>query len=230
MKTLNSLLSLITALLISTSVFAQVKQIRNVSDFSKINVSEGIQVTLTMGNFEKVEVNAPEDYIDKIVTKTEGSTLKLYIEGNNNNGYKKKIEVFVTAIQMNGIKASSGSSVTTTNLIKSESFEVSVSSGAHANIEIEAHTIEAESSSGSSMVIRGTTTNLEADASSGASLLANKLVAQKADADVSSGAHIRLFVENDLEAEASSGGSIFYSGKPKKIDIEKSSGGSVSPN
>lgn len=229
MKTLNYLVLLI-ALTLSSTIFAQEKQVRSVTGFSKIDVAEGIQVTLTMGDTEKVVVIAPDDYIDKVVTELDGSALKMYLEGDNNNLKGKKIEVLVTAKQIHGIEANSGSSVKTTNCIKSTSFEISVSSGAHANVEIEAQKTEADASSGASIIIRGNTTHFEADASSGANLTADDLVSQNTKADVSSGAHIKLHVEKELEAEASSGGSISYSGKPEMVNVEKSSGGSVHRN
>jgi hypothetical protein len=70
----------------------------------------------------------------------------------------------------------------------------------------------------------------KAEASSGSSIDADQLKAQRVKADVSSGATIKCNVEEELIAEASSGGSVKYSGSPKMVDVDKSSGGSVRKN
>ncbi len=65
------------------------------------------------------------------------------------------------------------------------------------------------------------------DASSGSHIHASDVKALKVKADVSSGASIHVNAEEELIAEASSGGSVKYTGSPTNVDVDKSSGGSV---
>jgi len=227
MKKIGIILSIVLIAFACTSTLAQETQIRKVSGFIGIEVSEGIKVTLTMGDEEKVEVFADKEYIDKVITEVNGNDLEIYIKGNNNWNKGRKIEVKVTAKDINKIHASSGSSLTTTNKIKTNELKISVSSGAGANVECEVDYVFTDASSGANAKIKGNTNHFGGTASSGSSISANDLKAQKAKADVSSGASIKIHAVKEIKAEASSGGSVKYSGSPEIKDIHKSSGGSV---
>ena len=53
------------------------------------------------------------------------------------------------------------------------------------------------------------------------------LESEEARIDVSSAGDARVFVTKEIDADASSGGSVFYRGNPDKVYIDASSGGKV---
>ena len=67
---------------------------------------------------------------------------------------------------------------------------------------------------------------MQTEASSGSEITALKLLSENGNANASSGGEINIFCSVFLKAEASSGGTIVYSGNPK-MDINMNSGGSV---
>ena len=226
MKTIATLI--IVVLVSSCTSFSQKKtEIRNVTGYTEIDVNEGIKVELTLGIKEFVEVTADEDIIDRVITEISGNELNIYLKGNSWRDNRKTVLVKVTATKIESIDASSGADIISQNLIKSDKLEMSVSSG--ASIQIAFKTLEAScnASSGADAKLKGASKYFEVEASSGANINADKVVAMKVEADVSSGADITVHAEEEIDAEASSGGSIKYSGSPKIVDIEKSSGGSV---
>ncbi len=230
MKKLKLLLSLAFASLILISCQAQeVTQNREVSGFNGISVSEGIRLELTMDQQESVQVTANEDIIDDVITEVSGTTLKVYIKGNNFRSFKRTIHVKVTAIDINNLSTSSGSNLRTTNTIESNQMHLSASSGSNLQTKIKCLETQASTSSGAQINVSGITRSFEGDASSGSHLKAADLESSEADLDVSSGANIEIKVKEKLIADASSGGSIRYNGNPAQKDIDKSSGGSVHP-
>lgn len=225
MKTLTIIIILA---LVSTFAFAQEKtEVRNVTGFSKIDVSEGIKVELTLGDKEFVEVTADEEYIDIVLTEVSNGELNIYIKGNNWNNNNKKILVKVTATKVESIDVSSGASVISQNLIESDELDMSASSGSSLKIAFKAKEASCDVSSGANAKLKGAAKYFDTEASSGSSIHAGEVIAVKVMADVSSGASISVHAEEEINAEASSGGSIKYSGSPKNVDIDKSSGGSV---
>ena len=212
---------------LTTSVFSQKTEVRNVTGFSGVDVSEGIKVELTLGDKEFVEVTADEEYIDKVITVVNGDELDIYLKGNNWKGSKRNILVKVTATKINSIEASSGSSVVSQNLIDSDDLEMSASSGSNIKIAFKAPKASCDVSSGASAKLKGVAKYFDTDASSGAGINAFEVKAVIVKADVSSGAHINVHAEEEINAEASSGGSVKYTGNPKTVDVDKSSGGSV---
>jgi hypothetical protein len=228
MKTLKFLATFVFAGFLATTLMGQEKsEVRQVSGFTGIDVSEGIRVELTLGSKEFVEVTADAEYIDQVVTELEGTHLMIYLKGNNWNGNKRKILVKVTATKINDVEASSGSSITSQNQIASDELKLSSSSGASLKIDLKATKVSCDVSSGASAKLSGTVGYFSGDASSGASIEGFDLKAAKVKADASSGASILISADEELNAEASSGASVKYMGSPKMVDIEKSSGGSV---
>ena len=224
MKTLTTIILALASVL----VFAQEKtEVRNVTGFSKIDVSEGIKVELTLGNKEFVEVTANEEYIDLVITEVSDGELDIYIKGNNWNSKNRKVLVKVTATKVESIDVSSGASVTSQNLIESDELEMSASSGSSLKIAFKAKDASCDVSSGATAKLKGVAKYFDTEASSGSSIHASEVIAVKVKADVSSGASISVHAEEEIDAEASSGGSIKYSGSPKMVDVDKSSGGSV---
>lgn len=230
MKTLKTLALFAFAVIFSLNVSAQKTENRNVKGFTSVDVAEGISVELTMDKKESVQVIADEDIIDNVVTELKGDALYIHIKGTNKIFRNKKVVVKVSAIKINSLESSSGSSITSMNLIESDELKMSVSSGASLKISFKAPNASCDASSGASAKLKGAAKFFEADASSGSTISASEVKAAKVNADVSSGASIKVHAEEELVAEASSGGSINYSGSPKVKDFDKSSGGSVSGN
>lgn len=227
MKTLKFIAALFLVALVCANTMAQKSEVRKVSHFSAIDVSEGIHVELTLGDKEFVEVTADDDIINRVITEVSDGNLEIYIKGNNWNGWKKKVNVKVIANKIDGLDASSGASIYSTNTITTDILNMSVSSGANLKVKFDANKAACDASSGADAILSGKANMFKTEASSGSDIHADNVIAQRVKADVSSGAGISVHAEQELIAEASSGGSVRYSGNPKMVDVDKSSGGSV---
>jgi hypothetical protein len=213
----------------ATMMFAQ-SETRKLDSFDEISVATGISATLVKSNENKVEITAENVDMDKIITEVKGDRLNVKIKSNNWGWSMKKRKVEATIYyteELHYIAGSSGARVESRDAISTDNMRVNSSSGARVELTLESDMTSAEASSGATIELTGTSAKLKADASSGASIRAKDLMSQKADADVSSGASIDIWVEKELIADASSGGSVKYKGSPSSVDVDKSSGGSV---
>ena len=204
-----------------------VTSVRQVSGFTGIDVGQGIKVNVVIGSTDSVVVTAPIDYIEEIKTEVKNGTLVIHWDKKRNIKSPRNVEVDVTAIGIVRIKASSGATVTTDTLT-GDNLVFAASSGARINAMAKANKVTAESSSGSSVMIAGSAQNVDFDASSGASISGDRLTAANGKAEASSGASVSVNANVNLEAQASSGGRVRYSGKPNMVNISTSSGGSIS--
>lgn len=238
MKTLSKLITMLVVLFITSSCFMDgmmgIKGNRNVisesrtisSDFDKIDIQQGISLYLTQGNTTNLKVEADENIMDLLKTEVKNNTLKIYFE---KNVYKAKARnVYLTTETLSSIEASSGSSVKSENTWQANQFKLNTSSGSSVRIKVNADDISSSSSSGSTIRLYGKSNSFSAKASSGSSIYADELISADATAKVSSGASIHVNVSRNLNAKASSGGSINFEGNPTEINKETSSGGSVS--
>ena len=236
MKTTGKITILLFTLLIfgftslSAAPIDQGKQKRDLTGFHRISVSSGIDLFLTQKNVEEVIVEAASEDLDKIMTVVEDGTLKIYLKSNSWLGsfWKNRTrKVYVTFKQIDQLHASSGSNVDGETTFKLDKFNIDASSGSDIDVELEANSLSVNASSGSDVKIKGSAAEINIHASSGSNVKMGDLSSKKCSVEASSGSDVDVNVTEDLNANASSGSDISYTGNPTHKNIQKSSGGDV---
>lgn len=204
-----------------------VRQDRSIQEeFSKIKVSQGINLYLTQGDQIDLNVEVDENILELLKTEVVGDELRIYFEKNVSR--TKARNVYLVATTIEGIKTSSGAHVKNMGSIITHKLDLNSSSGSGLSLEdIEAKEVVCSSSSGSKIYLTGETKSFKSNASSGSHIDADKLTTKFSQADVSSGAGISTRVTDELTAHASSGGNVSYVGNPEILNKSKSSGGRI---
>ncbi len=201
------------------------KELRTVVSFDELSASSGVNVYLFQGDEEKVIVETDENLQECVITKVEGNTLHCYVEGSIKKS--RKLNVYVNYKQLKKIKASSGADVYGETILRAEKLSVNVSSGADVKLETEADFLEGEVSSGADLVLKGKANTFYGSASSGADIKADDLQVNDCKLNASSAGDIKVHVNNKIDASASSGADISYSGNPSFVEVHRSSGGDI---
>lgn len=206
--------------------WAQQTEVRQVGSFSGVKSGEAIDVYLKKGDKESVKVEVTSVKLSDVLTEVSGSYLKVHMRSGM---YRNKgtIKVYVTYVNLNKISASSASNVFSEGIIKTGLMDISVSSAAQIEIQIESENLTLDVSSAGNIVLEGKAKSFEVEASSAGDVDAYNLESEKVEARASSGGSVKINVTKELDAQASSGGSIRYRGNPMKTNSDSSSGGSV---
>ena len=227
-----TLLSLFLAFFTLNPAAVSDHETRDLDAFKYLDVSGSISVELIASNEHKVDIEMLRGNIEDLITEVNGKTLKLKFKSkgfnwNSNNKNKAKVKVYYS--MLDGIDASAGSNVRSESEVNADNMEIDVSSGASVKVSFDVEKLDVDISSGGSVKVSGEATKQYVDISSGASYIANDLKSKWCSVDASSGASAKVWVEEELEADASSGASIRYGGDPKHKDIDagKYSGGSI---
>lgn len=206
---------------------------RNIAEkFTKISVNRGIEVVVEQSDAVMVEVEADQNLLSHITTKVENGTL---VVSSDENIYSAEVEiVHVKMPIIDGLESTSGSNIKSKGVLKSASdatnIRVASSSGSEIEANLEFDSINAESTSGSTITLSGKALKIRTATSSGSNISAQSLIANEVNAEATSGSSNDVHAAVKLVAKASSGASIDYSGTPKNISKEETSGGSVSSN
>jgi hypothetical protein len=202
---------------------------RNIeTPFTKIQASTGVEVILEQGSPSEVEVEVDDNLMKYIVTRVENGTLILKIDGNINTMESAIVRVKTKTIE--GLESSSGASIKTISKLSGTSLTLKTSSGSTIQADLEYEKVSCESTSGSEIKLSGKALALETISSSGSEIDAKDLAANEITAQSTSGSNTTVNPIVLLNAKASSGSSIEYVKKPKKVIKEENSGGSVSLN
>jgi hypothetical protein len=165
MKTLLSA-ALLWALALVPAL-AQSVQMRPVATFRAINVGTGIELTLTAGSAQRVEVSAAtDDYRNHIETTVDNGVLTLRYknldERARDDRTNKHLRASVTADQLTALTAGSGSTVRTSgNFAAAQEFRLDVSSGAAVKANLATAALTVHQSSGSTIDLSGRAAHLD---------------------------------------------------------------------
>lgn len=234
MQRLIKLTTILFLVITTTSCFFDgVKGNRNVitkqrnisSDFEAIDVSQGIDVFLTIDDEVSLSLEADENLHELIVTEVKDGVLHIYAKKNIWKAKSRK--VYVTAKSINEIVATSGAEVKSENTIKSEDFKIKATSGAGVRLTLKVSNLTCSATSGADIRLKGKAENFTVKATSGSTIKAKDLEVETSTAKATSGANIYINVTTNLNAKATSGGDITYIGNPKIKQENSSSSGSI---
>lgn len=223
---MKNLLTILMLTAFTGSLWAQESETRNVNSFTGVKAAEGIDVYLLKGNKESVRVEVTGTKLENVITEVSGSYLKVHMREGNYRG-RVDAKVYVTYLKINKLSASSAGSIFSDGTLKTDALEITSSSAGTVEIAIDAGSVEVSASSAGEVELKGKTRSLDADASSAGEIDAYDLVAERVEVETSSAGSVKVTATAELDANASSGGSIRYRGNPNKAITNSSSGGSV---
>lgn len=196
-------------------------QTRNVEDFHAVNAATSVSVTLVKSNSPHVEFEMTKGVAKNLVTEVKNGVLYIKVTPNNTKSYivtSANVTVYYDHIDKIHVRA--GSTLKSGNTIEAEDFDLEVTSGSSANLDIETNKMKLEVNSGASLILEGKTEKGYFDITSGSTFNGSKFITEDAVVDASSGASAILHVDHSLEAEASSGASVSYTGNVKELNID----------
>ncbi len=199
--------------------------VREVEPFNAVYVTSGMNVYLIHGDRQQVRVVADANLHELIETKVENGTLEIKTLAGIWKAREKK--VLVTAPGLQEITGTAGSNIYTDSLIKTSQIKIRGSAGSNLHLKLEGEQADISASAGANIFLDGSVRDILVRVSSGANIKAGGLQVQRSDAKASSGGSMWLSVNEELTANASSGGTIFYSGSPAQITKNSSSGGNI---
>lgn len=205
-----------------------IKTTRNVGNFDKIYVSGSFDVNLVNGKEGLIRIKAEENLVGLIETKVEGGALKIKWRKNTSISTRRNIYITVSIQDIEEIKLSGASEITSEMLIKEDQFKVSVSGSGNIDIKIDTGSLTAVVSGSGDLDLEGKTDFFKASVSGSGDIDARDLVSEKVEARVSGSGGMNIDVREKLTARVSGSGDIRYKGNPSFEDINVSGSGEVS--
>ncbi len=199
---------------------------RDVSGFTGVHASTGIDVFLSEGNGFDVKVEADENLMEVILTELNGNMLVIKTDRVNIRNAKSK-KVYVTLPELKELKISSAGDCKGMTPFKCDDLRISISSAGDLKLDVEAERIDIDISSSGDATLTGHTGVLDARLSSAGDLHAFDLIAETASVDVSSAGDARVHATDEISMNASSAGNIYHKGGAEIVHSRSSSAGDI---
>ncbi|MCD4784248.1 MAG: DUF2807 domain-containing protein [Candidatus Eremiobacteraeota bacterium] len=210
------------------------EEIREVPDFTKIEVKGGLDVEVKCGEKTKIIIEADDNLISHIQTNVEGD--KLTVKSSGSFSGTKGIKIIISARNIDELKATGASKIKMEGL-RNESLNVDANGASKVKLEgetedlkikasgaskiklddIKTEKIYVEITGASSLNATGASEDLNIKGAGASSIDMEELKAQNVMLDISGASNATINVEGTLRVKATGASSIKYSGSPQDV-------------
>lgn len=201
---------------------------RQFSGYDKIDVSDDMEVEVTIGTQEQVIVEANENLHQYILIDVVNGTLKIRIKNNIRVRNGAQIKIYVTALSMESVIIDGSSRVEFLSPVTSGDFNLNVSGASTFQGGITTGDLDLELKGASRAEIWGTATNAKMKAS-GASNIGDfaLTITDYLNIDLSGASKAELTAEGTMDIEVSGASRFNYMGDGVINELDISGGSSV---
>lgn len=194
-----------------------VKQERTVEPFTEIEAGSAFVISLTQGDPVKVIVETDDNFLENIVTTVEGN--RLVIEGDKLRN-PTAMRVYITTPDLSAIEIQGAARLDSEGEFKCNKLSIEASGASKVNLTLDAQEIQSEISGAAKVHLNGKAVSNAAEISGAALLDAMQLATQTTTAGISGAAKARVYAINELNAEISGAGTLYYfdNGETKKLN------------
>jgi hypothetical protein len=207
-------------------------EVRDVSGFHAIKISNAIDLFLTQSSSEAVAVSASETkYRDRIKTEVENGVLKIYVEQGDwklwNNTGNKKMKAYVSFKSLDKLTASGACDVKVEGVIKTNTLDINLSGASDFKGAVDAGTLTVDQSGASDAKVNGRAGTLKIEVSGASDFTGFELETENCSARAQGASDIQISVSKELDARASGASSIRYKGTAVIKELHTSGASSV---
>ena len=215
---------ILTLLIIPSLLVSQEEINRNLGEFTKLSIYDGINVELIKTDENKVEASGENTRF--VVVKNKNGNLKIRLNVQKRfSGDRTMVKLYYKNIY--SFIAHEGSNIFSKDTIKQADLKIKGHTGSRIDVPVELNSISVTSTAGAKITLRGTSTYLEASSATGSEINARNMVVEDGEVSALSGSMVDVRVETNLEAIARIGGVINVHSKTERITEKVSLGGSV---
>ena len=215
---------IITLLIIPSLLVSQEEINRNLGEFTKLSIYDGINVELIKSDENKVEASGENTRF--VVVKNKNGNLKIRLNVQKRfSGDRTMVKLYYKNIY--SFIAHEGSNIFSKDTIKQADLKIKGHTGSRIDVPVELNSISVTSTAGAKITLRGTSTYLEASSATGSEINARNMVVEDGEVSALSGSMVDVRAQISLEAIARIGGVINVHSKTERITEKVSLGGSV---
>ena len=201
-----------------------VKEDREVSGFTSLEVSGAFEVFLYQGKTESLTVEADKNLMELIVTEVKGDKLRIYTKENIKKA--TELNVYLTFEELEMIDISGAVSIEGEGVFEFDELHLDGSGASEINMEMNVSSLHADFSGASEIELSGTAGSASFDISGASEIDALDFKISHCELDVSGAAEAKVHVIDMLEVNVSGAASVRYKGDPR-VSQDVSGAGSI---
>ncbi|HUR11548.1 MAG TPA: head GIN domain-containing protein, partial [Flavitalea sp.] len=173
-------------------------EVRKVSSFHAIKVSNAIDVELTQSDEEALAVSASKDeYRARIRTEVDNGVLKIWYDDEGRwfrNSGNKKLKAYISFRSLDKLTAAGACDVNVTGFIRTSSLQLNFSGASDFRGAIQVNALDIELSGASDVRVSGSAATVKVDVSGASQLKAYDLSVDNCKAEASGASDIQITI------------------------------------
>jgi len=177
------------------AISAEVSEVREVSEFSRIVIESSADVNLKVGETQRVEVFAEDDEIGDVLTRVRNETLYITIDSKRWRHHGANLEISLKTLE--GIEIDGSGDVVATN-VDSDQLEIEIDGSGDVELD-------------------GSCGTLTIDVSGSGDINSRNLKCANASVDINGSGDVDIFASESLMLEINGSGDVTVYGDPAKF-------------
>jgi len=208
-----------------TIIFSQQGVIIKNLNFSSIDIRDKIRVQIIKADESYIEIFTKNNKPQFLEYEKENDTLIL--KRRKDADANEEIMVNVYYKDLKKIKATKKAEISSKNIIKVEELSIDLGWGAQALLDLDVKNLKIKLIEGSLFSVNGYADNIDAYLTTASTFSAFNLESKKCNILATANSKAKIYVLEDLKAEAASLSSILYKGNPVRKEIKMRVGGKI---
>lgn len=194
----------------------RIDETRTVEAFNALDVSGNFDIKILPDSVSRLHISAPQSIMSKVISTTEGQTLRLYTERLHVN---RPVKVTIHVDTLTYINAKGANKIKAENLGQVTDFKLVLIGASVADLKVDVRNeMKVDLSGAVKADFKGRANSLKADVTGASKLNAYGLTVNNANASATGASRIELFVVDTLDAKAFGASKVRYRGTPKNIE------------
>jgi hypothetical protein len=222
--------SMVNFLVAQNVIYDEHAEVRQVGDFSGIEVSGTVVLYISQGP-NAVAVSAGEEkYNARIKTEVTNGVLKISVDGGMWNGMgfaDKKLKAYVSVNEINRLNVSGASYASINGVLKANALQVNINGASELKGNIEVQSLNLSMGGASVARLGGMAKQGTINANGASRISAYNLSFDKLNASITHAVSVKVTVNGELIADASSGSTLSYKGNATTVQTNARDGAAI---
>lgn len=208
---------------------------RPVGAFDKIEFSIPGTLHFRQGEERSVEVEAPRDVLEQVVTTVEGSDLEIRSEGEggwldwfggSDHLEGDQIDVFVTASTIEKLSLAGSGRIVGETPVEGESLSLSIAGSGGLDLQVAVKRLDVHVAGSGDSTLRGQADAVSTNTAGSGDIRAEDLNVRTAEVSIAGSGDVAFHVTDQLEAQIFGSGDVRYRGRPS-VEVRSLGSGEV---
>jgi hypothetical protein len=198
-----------------------IKETRELSNFTAIDIGSAFEIELIKSNETKIIIETDDNVMPYIKTNVHAKELKVNLSAEINNPTKLSLIIYYK--EVNDLDISGAAELYSSDVLTTTYLNLDFSGASDVSLKLDVQSIDAEISGASNVDLEGKSRDAEIDVSGAAILRAYGLELHYLDLEASGASSAKVLVLDKFIIDASGAATVRYKGNPT-LDLDDISG------